>query len=488
MEKRNNWVDFQQILASNGIKKLYHFTDRDNLETIIKNGGLYSWKDCEKKGIAIAKPGGGGVGSLSWGLDKKKKLEHYVRLSFTQNHPMMYVAMNENRISNPVILEIDPEVIFDTQTKFSNCNATRNDANVGSDLSYFKAIHFKTVKARNHFDLDVDEQPFYQAEILVNNFIPLKYITNIANFGIPIPNQPTSFQPKNAYTARVDREHPTAFIFMVDQSVSMKRIVTFNGDDMTMSEAVSRIVNAQINELVERCVKSNETRHYFDIAMIGYGTEAYSAWSGALEGKDFVSPEEIRNNPYKKIIAKEEFRTRKGIITKEIEKKQWMEARHDGSWTHMDKAFRHAESLLEDWMKNHQSKDCYPPTIINITDGEYNGVNDDTMQQLANQLKSLFTNDGNVLLFNIHIVPEQSESIVFPASESELNGNCYGQRLYKMSSLLPLNYNEQICAIFGDKHTDIHHHAMGVNTGMERLVKMMKIGTLSSMLVNQSNI
>jgi hypothetical protein len=235
-------------------------------------------------------------------------------------------------------------------------------------------------------------------------------------------------------------------------------------------------------------VKSNETRHYFDIAMIGYGTEAYSAWSGALEGKDFVSPEEIRNNPYKKIIAKEEFRTRKGIITKEIEKKQWMEARHDGSWTHMDKAFRHAESLLEDWMKNHQSKDCYPPTIINITDGEYNGVNDDTMQQLANQLKSLFTNDGNVLLFNIHIVPEQSESIVFPASESELNGNCYGQRLYKMSSLLPLNYNEQISAIFGDKHTDIHHHAMGVNTGMERLVKMMKIGTLSSMLVNQSNI
>lgn len=55
-----------------------------------------------------------------------------------------------------------------------------------------------------------------------------------------------------------------------------------------------------------------------------------------------------------------------------------------------------------------------------------------------------------------------------------------------MSSLLPLNYNEQIRAIFGDKQTDIRYHAMGVNTGMERLVKMMKIGTLSSMLVNQN--
>ena len=55
-----------------------------------------------------------------------------------------------------------------------------------------------------------------------------------------------------------------------------------------------------------------------------------------------------------------------------------------------------------------------------------------------------------------------------------------------MASLLPLNYNEQIRAIFGDKQTDIRYHAMGVNTGMERLVKMMKIGTLSSMFVNNN--
>jgi ribosomal protein S12 methylthiotransferase accessory factor YcaO len=82
----------------------------------------------------------------------------------------------------------------------------------------------------------------------------------------------------------------------------------------------TRIVNAQINELVERCVKNNETRHYFDIAMIGYGTEAYSAWNGNLEGRDFVTPEEIRDNPYQKKMVKEEVRTRKGITIKEVEK------------------------------------------------------------------------------------------------------------------------------------------------------------------------
>ena len=485
MGKRNNWKEFEEILSQNRITKLFHFTDRDNLESIIKNGGLYSWKDCEEKGITIPKPGGGGPGSTSWSLDERDGLEHYVRVSFTEQHPMMYVAMNDNRISNPVILEIDPEVVYDESTRYSDRNATRNGAQVGGDLDDFRNIHFKTVKARKHFDLDADEQPFYQAEVLVKNFIPLKYIRNIGNFGIPIPSQPQMLQSKNAYTARVDREHPTAFIFLVDQSFSMKRLTTFNGEDMTLSEAVARIVNSQVNELVERCVKNNETRHYFDIAVIGYGSEAYSAWNGNLEGRDFVSPEEIRDNPFQKKMIKEEVRTRKGLTVKEVERKQWMTARHDGNWTRMDKALRRAEGLLDNRMKEHHDKDCYPPTIINITDGEYNGVTDDEMLQLANQLKSMFTNDGNVLFFNIHIVPGHSESVVFPATVGELNGNGYGEKLFNMSSLLPLNYNEQIRGIFGDRQTDIRYRAMGVNAGMERLVKMMKIGTLSSTLANQ---
>ena len=145
MNRRSNWEDFKNILEQNHITKLYHFTDRDNLENIIKNGGLFSWKDCEERGITIPKPGGGGPGSTSWSLDQRDGLEHYVRVSFTKQHPMMYVAMSEQRISNPVILEIDPEVIFDEQTKFSDRNATRSGANVGGNLEDFKKIHFQRV-------------------------------------------------------------------------------------------------------------------------------------------------------------------------------------------------------------------------------------------------------------------------------------------------------------------------------------------------------
>lgn len=178
MGKRNNWKEFEAILTQNRITKLYHFTDFDNLESIHNNGGLFSWKDCEERGITILRPGGGGYGSASWRLDQRYGLEHYVRVSFTDHHPMMYVAMKENRILNPLILEIDPVVIYDESTLFSDCNATRNGANIGGELEYFKKIHFNTVMACNHFDLDANEQPFFQAEILVKNFIPLKYIHN----------------------------------------------------------------------------------------------------------------------------------------------------------------------------------------------------------------------------------------------------------------------------------------------------------------------
>ena len=58
MEKKVNAQAFVRILKEHGINSLYHFTDRKNLESIIRHGGLYSWGDCIEQGIAIPCPGG----------------------------------------------------------------------------------------------------------------------------------------------------------------------------------------------------------------------------------------------------------------------------------------------------------------------------------------------------------------------------------------------------------------------------------------------
>ena len=473
MTKRNNYLSFKELVDFHKIKKLDPFTDRENLKSIIDNGGLYSWADCEAKGIKISKPGGG---DLSKSLDRRDNLQNYVRVSFTAEHPMMYVAMNDGRITNPVVLEIDPEVIYDADTIFADRNATRNGANEGGSFDDFKKIHFDSVKARKHFDLDAEEQPFYQAEVLVKNFIPLDKILNIGNFGIKLPAANQSIQSKIPYTAQITRSTPTAFIFLLDHSVSMETTTNLMGESISMAEAVARIVNRQINELVLRCIKSNEIRHYFDIAVIGYGERSYSGWQGNLEGRDFVTPEELYNNPYKRIIVKEEKKTRKGVVVKEVEKVQWIEANHSGSWTHFHKAFDHAGRLLESWLEKHRNQDCYPPTVIHITDGIYNGASKSEVLQKANELKSKFTNDGNVLLFNIHISAADNNGITFPKMKDELGDNQYAKDLFDLSSLLPLRYNEEICKI---KSTDSssRHSAMAVNADMSTLIKLMDIGT-----------
>ena len=483
MEKKRNWQEFEQVLKDNRITKLYHFTDFDNLESIIKHGGLYSWADCEEKGIKIAKPGGG---DLSRSLDKKGRLERYVRLGFTGDHPMKYVAMEDGRISNPVVLEINLEAALWDDTLYADRNATRNGANVGGTVDDLKAIRFGLFnRMMRYYDMTEEAKMYYQAEVLVKNFIPLKYITNISNFGIPIPAQPKQLQAKIPYTAQITRNTPTAFIFLVDHSVSMQQKTTLYGEEMTMAEAAARIVNNQINELVLRCVKMGDTRHYYDIAVVGYGEKAYSGWQGELEGRKFVSPEELKAHPYTKITTRKEIRTRKGVQVKEVEQVQWVSARHDGHWTHYHEAFDYARDLLADWMIDHHEKDCYPPTVIHITDGVFNHASKEQVVQEANELKEMFTNDGNVLLFNIHFTPDlNANSVACPIAKSELGGDPYAETLFELSSLLPERYNQDIARCLNDNRAG-RHVAMGMNADATTLIKLMDIGTPTNISQNQ---
>ena len=483
MEKKQNWQEFEKVLKEGRITKLYHFTDFDNLESIIKNGGLYSWADCRDKGIKIPKPGSSGP---SRSLDERDHLEHYVRLSFVEDHPMKFVAMNEGRISNPVVLEIDLEPALWKDSLYSDRNATRSGAIVGGDFANLMTIRFGLFnRMMRYFDMTEEAKMHYQAEVLVKNFIPLKYITNISNFGIPIPAQPKQLQAKIPYTAQITRNTPTAFIFLVDHSVSMQQKTTLYGEEMTMAEAAARIVNNQINELVLRCVKMGDTRHYYDIAVVGYGEGAYSGWQGELEGRKFVSPEELKAHPYTKITIRKEIRTRKGTQIKEVEQVQWVSARHDGHWTHYHEAFDYARDLLADWMIDHHEKDCYPPTVIHITDGVFNHASKEEVVQKANELKSMFTNDGNVILFNIHFTPDlDANPVACPIAKSELGGDSYAETLFELSSLLPERYNADISRCLNDSRPG-RHVAMGMNADATTLIKLMDIGTPTNISKNQ---
>lgn len=114
---------------------------------------------------------------------------------------MMYVAQNDGRISNPVILEIDLSVVELSTTKFSDRNATKNGAIIRGGYDGALNIHFSTVRQPNHFNLTLDEKEFYQAEVLVWEKVPISCITNI-DYYRPKPKPttyPTSYTGSSTY-------------------------------------------------------------------------------------------------------------------------------------------------------------------------------------------------------------------------------------------------------------------------------------------------
>jgi hypothetical protein len=176
-KRKSNWKEFEEILKKENIKKLYHFTDESNLKSIIKNKGLYSWSSCEKLKIDVNCYGGD---KLSRDLDEYHGLEDYARLSFVKNHPMEYIAKKDGRIVDPVRLEIDPSVIYLKDTMFSNMNATKTGNKNGGSLDIFKKIKFEIIKKTNHcYNLEDYEKPYFQAEVMIKENLPLKYILNI---------------------------------------------------------------------------------------------------------------------------------------------------------------------------------------------------------------------------------------------------------------------------------------------------------------------
>lgn len=165
----------RNLLSQKGVQHFYHFTDRDNIPYIRKHGGLMSWHYLESKGYVIPRPGGDEQSRM---LDEEAGLQDFVRLSICSNHPMMYVCKKSGRISNPIILKIDPIVATFEKTLFSDRNAAARNHKQGGKLSHLSSLRWD-IFSRDYFSLDQSEKHYYQAEIMVKTWIPIRYIKNI---------------------------------------------------------------------------------------------------------------------------------------------------------------------------------------------------------------------------------------------------------------------------------------------------------------------
>ena len=133
-----------------------------------------------------------------------------------------------------------------------------------------------------------------------------------------------------------------------------------------------------------------------------------------------------------------------------------------------------AQSILTNWLEQHPN--CFPPIVIHITDGE---SSDGDPGRAADEVKNLRSNDGNILLFNLHLSSNRAPAVEFPDSEVGLPDQ-YAQLLFRLSSILP-DYMRSIAQQEGFRVSG-GTRGFVFNADMVSVIRFLDIGTRPSNL------
>jgi hypothetical protein len=154
---------------------VWHFTDRSNLE-LIKEHGLLSLAESERRGVQIPAPGGN---EWSHDADEIKNLHEYVHLAFIDEHPMQYRAKEDGRIKNPIWLKIDVSVILMENVFFSADVSNKSGVSLLTAEQAAKEIDFEVLFTYMDWRdpmVQARRQNAKKSEILIHNMIPIDKI------------------------------------------------------------------------------------------------------------------------------------------------------------------------------------------------------------------------------------------------------------------------------------------------------------------------
>lgn len=279
------------------------------------------------------------------------------------------------------------------------------------------------------------------------------------------------------YTQSITRLHRTALVIAIDCSGSMVEELIFNSRKISKADAVAEVTNRLLFELIERARRSDGVRNYYDIAVVGYSGEGVYHMLG--NGDNFISIDKLADLEVETQTLTSEYKLPNGDITLRKSKIPcWVKPSAQGK-TPMFEALLYIRKLLLGWVSKSCNVDSFPPIVFNITDGEASDGDDKELLSMCEQIKSLKTADGNVLLINIQIASsETNQSVVFPTFDEANYTNRYAELLYNCSSEMPEVMNS---AIMEMKNCDSTPPFRGVsyNASIVELLTMLNIGSIS---------
>ncbi len=278
------------------------------------------------------------------------------------------------------------------------------------------------------------------------------------------------------YTQEITRRHRTAFVIMLDRSASMQGHVRFGRMMMTKAEAVAFTANALVSELVDRSRRTDGVRNYYDVAVVGYGNDSVDMLLGQ---SGWVSVDELAlREPRMKSISVETLLPDGTAAMVEHSRVAWVEPHAEGT-TPMYEAMLRVRDLLAEWCGKSENRESFPPIVINITDGEPSDCNDGELLDICSQVRAISTDDGNVLLLNVHITTADSlPSIIFPMADELLAAGRPARVLAECSSIMPEAFAEAIHDLKGAVAVP-PYYGLGYNATVAELLSIINIGSRS---------
>lgn len=234
------------------------------------------------------------------------------------------------------------------------------------------------------------------------------------------------------YSADISRNNPTAFLFAIDRSGSMDELTT---EGITKAQMLSDVMNRLFSELILKCAKSEGTRNYFDVGVIGYDTTIgiINPFTGDLANEWLNQISLFETNPLRVEERKKKIPDGAGgILETTVKFPVWFDPIAKGG-TPMCSALDTGYQVLDYWCATHPN--AYPPLFVHITDGQ---STDGDPEEFAQKIQQISTNDGNVLVFNIHLSSKGGKEVLLPPSAYGLPDS-YAEKLFRMSSHLPSN-------------------------------------------------
>lgn len=424
----------QDTLENLGIRCLYHVTDKDNLPSILKERGLSSWRQLTEAGIRVPRPGGDAV---SHRLDARfGGRDGAVHLFASEPTEGVLRSMRDtHRYSELCVLTVSLRALRPETTVFW----------IGDPYDGGERIdRIGDLAAR----IEKDPSILSRVSVDIMGGIHVNHIGNI---------------PLDVWT-RISEVHPTAIVFVVDQSCSMARGTDLDNVDYDyISDLAALSVNNQIDSFLKRCItEDGVVNHLYDIAVIGYGNGVSMAWNGTLADKAFHSPLELLSH-----------------VKEPSDQFRWVDAKDSETRGRCDLAFEYVYRLLSEWTEREENRFSYPPTVIHISDGDVKREYQRDFLLSAEKLKALHTETGHVIVWNIGYFPVRLNEHVFLSGEElpALTQFPGGLVLYEASSYLPDQFKRKASA-FHHQDPNLARKTMGVNVKMRTLFDVLQLCVL----------